>query len=152
MAPRTREEGKVVIREHGIECLDIGAKGGTSNEEEALPPPVSAGADYSLMTPCRSSSPSQFRDNRHLLSTSEDEGTKVMVDHLVVYAPSTPIQHAFNPSVRVSIRDESCESRELQPATGDGERFGGKLGSSHCCSEVSNGYLAHFVRVGVVKV
>jgi len=88
------------------------------------------------------SSPRHGRYNCHFLSTSEDEGTRV-TDQLGIHAPSTPLQHGIDPSVRVLRHDELCEISELQPVVGEGERFGGTLGSSHGCCEVENSYLAH---------
>ena len=60
----------------------------------------------------RSSSPGHGRDDRYLLSTSEDEGIKVIYQ-LGIHAPSTPLQHVIHPGVRISRHNELCEIGKL---------------------------------------
>ena len=83
-------------------------------------------------------------------STIEDKGIKIRaIYRLGVHAPSSPLQHTIDPSVRMSRYDELREIRKLQPIVGESERLGSKFGSSHSYCEVGNGCFAHLVEIGM---
>ena len=91
-----------------------------------------------------SSPPGLGRHDCRRLPIPEGERIKVVtVDHSAVHDPTTPLQHAINPSPRMSRHDEPREVGEFHPIIGDDERFGSATGSSRGRCEVVNGYFAH---------